>query len=69
MTMRHHTTGQTDMVQAAVAAVLAASDSARKLQYNGMATELEDLAVVLGSVPAADGHRIAHALLSTAAHD
>jgi len=64
--MTHGETTRTEAIDAAVACVRAAATTALRLDYSGLAAALEDLAVVLGAVPAADALQVAEALLSPA---
>jgi hypothetical protein len=66
--MTHDPTSQVDAIDAAVAGARAAAATAQRLDYNGLAAALEDLAVILGAVPTEDAHRVARALLSSARH-
>jgi hypothetical protein len=66
--MAHDQASPPDTIGAAVAGVRAAAATAQQLDYSGLAAALEDLAVILGAVPAEDAHRVARALLSSAQH-
>jgi hypothetical protein len=64
--MTHDETARIEAIDSAVAGVRAAATTALQLDYRGLAAALEDLAVVLGAVPADDALRVAQALLSSA---
>jgi hypothetical protein len=66
--MTNEQINEMDAIDAAVAGVRAAAATAQELDYRGLAAALEDLAVILGAVPAEDAHRVARALLSSARH-